>query len=524
MRRKYLAFLYVACAAVTVTVFAAQVAFAQGLRYQDANELEAEGAVNIAPPPGISIPDAIVSTLPDPNQVPPPDQDNKWNFRDFGAGATIFQSGIAEDSPYLRQTLSGLTPNQSYDLYAVYWTDEDENWTIRTGLSSGNMNLYSWTGASGGSPVAGSTQGIAASTAVWATPPPATKDPTGTIFIEPRDDAAGALVMLLGYAGTASANASGQLDVFVDDNPNAGGVRRSWFDGIAYVNAGPTTTNIAATATLDRTTGTLTLNNPTSQNLQIKSYRIAMANAELATPPSSGALNATTWTTISSSNPSWTVTSPADPPNSPFTTILSEDGGGSTVTLASGGGSLSFGNVWNKSPFDHVLVYLTLADDSLAVLASQYSGPAIVNGDLDGNGSINVTDFQTLLNNLQTTPGLPTRVENYRRGEITGDNAVNFNDWVAFRAAFNAANGAGSFEAMLASVPEPSGFSLLLIAGAVALCARRSRAACGLAVALCCSVASTTHAITLLKVDVDARAGDSVAGPPGPNTGEGFSS
>jgi hypothetical protein len=493
--------------------FAAQLATAQGLRYQDADELTIDPALgrpNVQPMSAFRSFEPVV------------DNDNLWNFRNFGVAPTtlksVFQSGIAEDSPMLTQTLTGLMPLQSYDLYAVYWTDVDENWTIRTGTSPGSLIFYSWTGPSGASPVAGSTQGIAASTAVWAVPPPPTKE--GTIFIErAADTVQHPLVMILGKAGTATANASGQIDVFVDDNPLAGGVRRTWYDGVAYVEAGPNSANIAATATLDRMTGTLTLNNPTTQNLQIKSYRIES--------PTTGALNATTWSRISSGNPSWTTTMPADPPNTPFTNVLSEDGGGSTVTVASGGGSHSFGNVWNKSPFDHVLVYLTLADDSLAVLAAHYAGPAIVNGDLDANGVINLSDFQTLLNNLHVplpTPQL-SRVETYRRGELTNDNVINFSDWVAFRAAYNAANGAGSFEALLAQIPEPSSLAMLCVAGAGALIYRRRRAAsmC-LAVMTVLLLAGTSSAVTFLKVDVNARAGEPTPpAPPGDNTVSGFS-
>jgi hypothetical protein len=40
----------------------------------------------------------------------------------------LFESGSTEDSPTLNQTLTGLTPGKSYDLYGVFWTDKDENW------------------------------------------------------------------------------------------------------------------------------------------------------------------------------------------------------------------------------------------------------------------------------------------------------------------------------------------------------------------------------------------------------------
>src|SRR5688572_12232314 len=100
--------------------------FAQGLRYQDADELTIDPALGR---PNVQPVSAFKSALP------VVDNDNLWQYRDFGVGApslpTVYQSGVSENSPMLTQTLTGLTPSQSYDLYAVYWTDEDENWTIR---------------------------------------------------------------------------------------------------------------------------------------------------------------------------------------------------------------------------------------------------------------------------------------------------------------------------------------------------------------------------------------------------------
>jgi hypothetical protein len=66
---------------------------------------------------------------------------------------------------------------------------------------------------------------------------------------------------------------------------------------------------------------------------------------------------------------------------------------------------------------------------------------------------------------------------------------------------------------------------LLLIAIASPLLwARRRAAGCGLAATLCLLSANESSAAILLKADVDARAGDSAAGPAGPNTVDGFMS
>ena len=70
-------------------------------------------------------------------EAPQVNNSNLWGGRTgFGASSTIFESGLVEDSPELTQTISGLTPGNSYDVYGVYWTDQDENWSVRAGLTS----------------------------------------------------------------------------------------------------------------------------------------------------------------------------------------------------------------------------------------------------------------------------------------------------------------------------------------------------------------------------------------------------
>src|SRR5204863_5150901 len=132
------------------------------------------------------------------------------------------------------------------------------------------------------------------------------------------------------------ADANGNAQVFINDIGPSTGANRSWFDGVAYK---PTdAAALTPTATLDRNTGSLTLNNATSLGRDIKAIRIE----SIAT----GGLNATTWTSVHSTDANWTITEPVDPPNTPFASNLVENGT-TTVTLAANGGSLSFGDVWN---------------------------------------------------------------------------------------------------------------------------------------------------------------------------------
>ncbi len=481
-------------------------ASAQGLTYVDADDL----AGNFGPLAAVNSGAAVADDL-------------LWGYRAFGANNTLFESGITEDSPTLNQTLTGLTPGKSYDLYGVFWTDKDENWTMQAGTSAGNLMLSSWRGGSlAGAGVPGAQAGITAGAAVWSVVPPPTSE--GTIFTQRPADP---LVMLLAKAGTATANGAGNLDVFIDDRSVTGGTgggTRTWFDGVAYVDAG---TAIALTASIDRANGALTISNPTSETFHIKAIT-------LDSP--AGALSVDNWTPVSgrldgngnmSFDPHpWNIIPPA---TTPLATQLAEEedaaGGGSGGALTSGGGSISLGNVWVRSPFEDVRLSLTLSDDRLVLMSPTFSGDAVVRGDFDFNGAIDLADFEILRANLHTNTTGQTPAGAYTSGDITGDGAVNFNDFVAFRTAYDNANGVGSFAQIAAAVPEPAGGALLLV-GAAALVrqARRRRLSVAVAALVCAVAASGAQAQTLLKIDVDARAGDSTAGPDGDNTVPGFSS
>jgi hypothetical protein len=483
-----LSFITAGCTAILILGAGAQLARAVGLVYVDADPIGG----NIGPQAAF--------------ETSKMDTGNLWGIRsDFGANSTVHESGVSEDSPELTQTLTNLTPGASYDVYGVYWSDQDENWPLRVGLASGVTTLYSLTGTSGTNPIAGSTQGVPASLAVWDTPPPAgAAGVDNGVFVQRKSNP---LIMLLGKAGTGVADGSGNLPVFLDDLANAGAGRRTWMDGVAYAPAG---TVIAATATLDRGTGAITLTNPTTQNFDIKAIHIESA--------ATGALNASTWNAVHNSNAGWTITTPVDPPNTPFTNKLEENGGGTTISLAPGGGSISFGNVWNKSPYDHIVIWLTMADDSVAAFTPMYTGPTISTSDFNGDGSLTLADYQIMLSNMQTNVSVVSKVEAFRKGDTNGDMAINFTDFLAFRTAYNAAHGAGAFNQLLAQVPEPSSIALVAMLGALfAGFRRRCRTPHAFALVICLSLTQASRAVDLLDVDINAR---SNAG----NTAPGYSS
>jgi hypothetical protein len=80
----------------------------------------------------------------------------------------------------------------------------------------------------------------------------------------------------------------------------------------------------------------------------------------------------------------------------------------------------------------------------------------VVYGDLDNNGTITASDWMVLRTNLYADVGDGTHQQAYFLGDLTADLAVNHSDFFAFKTLFEAANGAGSFHQMLASLPEPT--------------------------------------------------------------------
>jgi hypothetical protein len=157
--------------------------------------------------------------------------DHNWEERTvLGSGGNIIESGgetpgFTEDAPELRTTVSGLTPNATYKVYALFWdpTSTGEDWNIRSGFSSspGSNTLYSASDSIGD--LGGATAAVLASGLAYSNPP--------TIFLE------SGRALLAGLVGTTVADGVGSLSVFIDDMPlpaRSSVNQRTWYDGVAY--------------------------------------------------------------------------------------------------------------------------------------------------------------------------------------------------------------------------------------------------------------------------------------------------
>lgn len=82
--------------------------------------------------------------------------------------------------------------------------------------------------------------------------------------------------------------------------------------------------------------------------------------------------------------------------------------------------------------------------------------------DLNEDGAINLQDWSIFrANHLVNLTGL-TAAQRAARGDLDGNGKIDFADFRQFQSAFNFLNGADSFAAMLASVPEPASATLAL--------------------------------------------------------------
>jgi endonuclease/exonuclease/phosphatase family metal-dependent hydrolase len=85
----------------------------------------------------------------------------------------------------------------------------------------------------------------------------------------------------------------------------------------------------------------------------------------------------------------------------------------------------------------------------------------VVLGDLTGNCVVNSGDWVQFRTNQQANMTGLTQSQAYAKGDMNGDFKNNHADFVIFKAAYEDANGAGSFANMLNSVPEPATTAIL---------------------------------------------------------------
>jgi hypothetical protein len=153
--------------------------------------------------------------------------------------------------------------------------------------------------------------------------------------------------------------------------------------------------------------------------------------------------------------------------------------GGNGGVLGSGGTTslnLSNGGAWRKSIYEDLQITAKLADGSNLAVSIEYIGnnnQPFRRSDFNFDGQINITDWNTFLANNGTNMSTLSDAESYVVGDLNGDQLSNHADFRLFKTDYNAANGAGAFQALV-GVPEPVTL-ISFVVGCLALVPVRGR-------------------------------------------------
>jgi hypothetical protein len=129
--------------------------------------------------------------------------------------------------------------------------------------------------------------------------------------------------------------------------------------------------------------------------------------------------------------------------------------------------NLSNGGAWIQDPTEDLAFQYITGNQIVQgfVTYTGNGGARFASGDLNVDGAINTADWVIFRSNQHADLSSKSLAEAYRLGDLTGDRQNNHADFVRFKSAYDAANGAGAFVAMLAAVPEPASVLLVLTAG-----------------------------------------------------------
>lgn len=140
-------------------------------------------------------------------------QDSEWHERTgFGNGDSVLTSNESgtEDAPMLRTSIEGLEDGE-YDVFAYFWSDNDEDWRLLAGLEEDNLIDFRRFGSQH------AEQGQFAS-------------------IDKVADNNNDLLLYRAYLGRSDVVGESPIEVFIDDWQAIGGdnSNRTWYDGVGY--------------------------------------------------------------------------------------------------------------------------------------------------------------------------------------------------------------------------------------------------------------------------------------------------
>ncbi|MBA3483721.1 MAG: PEP-CTERM sorting domain-containing protein [Pirellulales bacterium] len=225
---------------------------------------------------------------------------------------------------------------------------------------------------------------------------------------------------------------------------------------------------------VNRATGSISLINQTGGAENISAYTIGSAFEGLA--PAN-------WLSITDNydngNPGPNQVDPANAWSEGTTTFadVTESDPSTVGASLAVGRTVNLGNLWTINPNQDLSFSYISDNQPVAGLVNYVGGPAtaLAPGDFNVDGAITSADWVILRSNQHANLSAASLAQAYRMGDLNGDKANNHADFSMFKSIYDAANGAGTFAAMAAGVPEPSSVILLMAAGLFTLPLVRAR-------------------------------------------------
>lgn len=378
---------------------------------------------------------------------------------------TVIDVGNTNDSPFSQfffsQEVTGGVAGDGNDFFLIELNGNDTIEIVPLDASGNQIGAFSLAVASGGANWGG--LGIGVNRIIESLPGNTGVSPlAGMAFdFEDFDDGLGGT--LAGLHGIGISGTAGLDTMVVGVNGSLAPVAST--DPLFHVN---------------RITGEISLENPDASNLAIRGYSITS---------SVGALDVDNWLPIAGNkdangdgtidaNDAWTQLTTSG------STDLSEfefggDGGvlgaGQTLVLSQGDGAWV---PWFSEGDLQAEIMLADGNGTIVFVPITYEGnndTALLRSDFNHDGSITAADWTILQTNSFTDLSSLSAIEAYAKGDVDFDGDNDIFDYGKFVADFESANGAGSFEVMINSVPEPSSLFLLSVALGLVFVQQRKR-------------------------------------------------
>jgi len=219
-------------------------------------------------------------------------------------------------------------------------------------------------------------------------------------------------------------------------------------------------------ASVNLDTGQISIVNGTGVSQMIKGYSILS---------DSGALNESNASFLADSDSDWIQFSAGGATGDLSEGHLSTDsfGVGTAHSLGDGSWAKYFGS--DDITFQYLDGSGDLINGAVEYVGTTQTTP-FDKGDLDFDGDIDRDDWIVYVGGLGTDLSGMTVAQAYADGDLNGDLVNNHGDFKEFKSLFEASNPLQSFEAMVASVPEPTSVALVMfgLVGLVGVSGRRS--------------------------------------------------